>query len=222
MFSIPYKNGAVLVPPLGMPTVNEHTHHLRIRSTSQQLEMNHDPRGSSEDYDDKLQAAQVQLEQLQQQREELERKKREVETLTLRKREFVGTQVELTERLGATLTRIDREVFEMRREIDDLEQCRTCFAGHLAKLEKINPEGWTSENLSAGLERAMAIADHADDEYAQAADHFSRSRSGPLFQGGRARRMSNGEFTRQFKNGLAFNLPVVGLGALALLVYLIK
>lgn len=204
-----------------MPTVHEHTHHLRIR-TPQQLEMNPDPRGSSEDYDDKLQAAQVQLEQLQQQREELERKKREVETLTQRKREFVSAQVELTERLGATITRIDRQVFEMRQELDDLEQCRTCFSGHLGKLEKINPEGWNSDNLSASLERAMAIADHADDEYAQAADHFSRSRSGALFQGGRSRRMSNGEFQRQLKNGLAFNLPIIALGAIALLIYLVK
>jgi DNA repair exonuclease SbcCD ATPase subunit len=209
------------VLPNGMPSATEHTHHIRIRNT--QLEMNPDTRGSADDFDGKLQAAQVQLEQLQQKREELERKKQEAETLNTRKREFVSTQVELTERLSATVTRIDRQVFEMRQELEDLEQCRKCFAAHLGKIEKINPESWTNENLANGLERAMAVADHADDEYSQAADHFSRSRSGSLFQGGRSsRKMSNTEFTRQFKNGLAFNLPVVILGSAALIVFLLK
>ncbi len=205
-----------------MPPSTEHTHHIRIRDT--QLEMTPDTRkgASGDDYDGKLQAAQVQLEQLQQQREELERKKREVETLNARRREFIATQVELTERLSSTLTRIDREIFEMRQEIDDLEQCRTCFAGHLSKLQKINPESWTTANLANGLERAMALADHAEDEYSQAADHFSRSRSGSIFQGGRSRRMVSGDFARQFRNGLAFNLPVLLLGAAALIVYLLK
>ena len=36
------------------------------------------------------------------------------------------------------------------------------------------------------------------------------------------RRMVSGEFSRQFKNGLAFNLPVIALGGAALLVYLLK
>ncbi|WP_193211023.1 hypothetical protein [Luteolibacter marinus] len=206
-----------------MPPAPEHTHHIKVRST--QLEMNPGQAAGGrqgEDVEGKLRAAQVQLEQLQQQREELERQKQEVETLNVRKREFIGAQVELTERLSSTLTRIDREVYEMRQEIDDLEQCRSCFAGHLGKLEKINPDGWTRDNLATALERAMAVADHADDEYSQAAEHFSRSRSGNIFNGAKARRVVSGDFARQFRNGLAFNLPILVLGGAALIVYLLK
>lgn len=206
-----------------MPPATEHTHHIKVRST--QLEMNPGQNAGGrqgEDVEGKLRAAQVQLEALQQQREELERQKMEVETLNIRKREFIGAQVELTERLSSTLTRIDREVYEMRQEIDDLEQCRTCFAGHLAKLEKINPDGWTRENLATALERSMAVAEHADDEFSQAAEHFSRSRSGNLFNGAKARRVVSGDFARQFRNGLAFNLPILVLGGAALIVYLLK
>jgi chromosome segregation ATPase len=206
-----------------MPPATEHTHHIKIRST--QLEMNPDtPAGTrqGEDVEGKLRAAQVQLEQLQHQREELERQKQEVEALNVRKREFVSSQVELSERLTSTLTRIDREVYEMRQEIDDLEQCRACFAGHLAKIEKINPDAWTRDKLAASLERAMAVVDHADDEFTQAAEHFSRSRSGNLFNGVKARRVMSGDFGRQFRNGLAFNLPVLVLGGIALITYLLK
>jgi chromosome segregation ATPase len=206
-----------------MPPAPEHTHHLKIRST--QLEMTPGTTAGArqgEDVEGKLRAAQVQLEQLQHQREELERQKQEVETLNIRKRELVSSQVELTDRLSSTLTRIDREVYELREHIDDLEQCRSCFAGHLAKLEKINPDGWNRDSLGAALEKAMAIVEHADDEYSQAAEHYSRSRSGNLFNGAKARRVMSGDFARQFRNGLAFNLPVIMLGSVALVIYLLK
>ena len=207
-----------------MPPAPEHTHHIKIRNT--QLEMTPAPVAGArqgEDVEGKLRAAQEQLEQLQHQREELERQKREVEALNIRKREFINLQAELAERLSGTLTRIDREVFEMRQEIDDLEQCRTCFAGHLTKLEKINPDGWSRENLSNSIERAMAVAEHADDEFPQAAEHFSRSpRCGNIFNGAKARRVVSGDFARQFRNGLAFNLPIIVLGGIGMIVYLLK
>src|SRR5690606_35129729 len=123
--------------PQAMPPATEHTHHLKIRST--QLEMNPGPAAGArqgEDVEGKLRAAQVQLEQLQQQREELERQRQEVETLNARKREFISAQTELTERLSTTVTRIEREIYELKEHTDDLEQARTCFAAHLSKLQK--------------------------------------------------------------------------------------
>jgi len=206
-----------------MPPATEHTHHLKIRST--QLEMNPGAAAGArqgEDVEGKLRAAQVQLEQLQQQRESLERERQEVEALNTRKRELISAQTELTERLSSTLQRVEREIYELKEHTSDLEQARACFAAHLSKLEKINPDGWTRENLAAGLERAMAIVDHADDEFSQAAEHYSRSRSSNLFNGSKARRVVSGDFARQFRNGLAFNLPVIILGAIALIVYLLK
>jgi DNA repair exonuclease SbcCD ATPase subunit len=204
-----------------MPPAPEHTHHIKIRST--QLEMNPAPTGrQGEDVEGKLRAAEEQLQQLEQQREALERQKREVETLNVRKREFITAQAELTDKMSATVTRIDREVIDMRQEIEELEQCRSCLATHLNKLEKINPDAWTRDNMGASIERAMAVAEHADDEFSQAADYFSRTRSANIFNGAKARRVLSGDFGRQFRNGLAFNLPVLVLGGIALIVYLVK
>ena len=210
-----------------MATPTEHTHHIRIRST--QMEMpSSGLAGRTEDYDRKLQDTQEELERIQQQREELARKKQELEELTSRKRAFVSQQVELSEKLTSALTLIDRELFEMRNEADDLEQCRACFAGHLDKIQKFNPENWTRDNTSEKLERAGVAIDLAADEYDQAAAHFEGSRSGAIF--GRASKRArstarsggSGEFMSNLRNGFAFNLPVVVLGALALIVYLIK
>jgi DNA repair exonuclease SbcCD ATPase subunit len=212
-----------------MPAPTDHTHHIRIRST--QLEMpsaDLGGRSGGDDYDRKLQAAHEELERLKQESENLLRKKQELEELTARKRAFVSQQVELTERLSAAITLIDRGLFEIRNETNDLEQCRVCFASHLEKIEKINPENWTRENLSEKLERASMIVELAADEYDQAAAHFEGTRSDAIFgragKSGRTGRMAgvHGEFTANLRNGFAFNLPVIVLGSVALLIYLLK
>jgi hypothetical protein len=210
-----------------MASPTEHTHHIKVRST--QMEMpSSSHAGRTEDYDRKLKDAQEEIDRIQQQREELERKKIELEELTGRKRSFVSQQVELTEKLTSAITLIERELVEIRNEADDLEQCRSCFAAHLDKIQKYNPESWTRENTSEKLERASVSIDLAADEYDQAASHFEGSRSGAIFgrasKRGRksARATGSGEFMSNLRNGFAFNLPVVVLGTLALLVYLMK
>ena len=225
---ISVKGLATVSPSQHMAAHGEHTHHIKIRST--QMEMS--SAGSSsrdEDYDRKLKDAQDELDRIQLQREELERKKSELEELTTRKRGFLSQQVELTEKLTSSLTLIDRELFEMRQEAEDLEQCRVCFAAHLDKIQKFNPESWSRDQLSEKLEKASMTIDIAADEYDQAAAHFEGSRSGAIF--GRAskrgrsagsRRAGSSEFVANLRNGFAFNLPLVVLGGLALLVYLAK
>jgi len=209
-----------------MPAPTEYTHPINVRSS--QLDM---PKraGRQDDYDDKIRSAQLELERIQQEREVLERKKRELEELTARKREFLSQQVELTEKLSSSITLIDRELFEMREETDQLEQCRSCFADHLDKIQKHDPEKWTRDNLHEKLDKAMIVTDQAADEYDQAASYFENSRAGGIFgrasKGGRRRAKShNGtaEFRTQFVSGLAFNLPIIALGLVGLAIYLIK
>ena len=210
-----------------MATPAEHTHHIRLRATQMEIPSSGKAQ-NADDYDHKLKAAQMELDRIQQQREELERKKLELEELTTRKRSFLSQQVELSEKLSNSLTLIDRELFEIRQEGEDLEQCRVCFAAHLDKIQKFNPENWTRENLHEKLERATMAVDIASDEYDQAAAHFENGRSGSIFgrpskrsrKGGKTD--SSNEFAVNFRNGLAFNLPIVILGGIAVLAYLIK
>ncbi len=209
-----------------MPAPTEYTHPINVRSG--QLDMQQRG-GRQDDYDDKIRNAQLELERIQQEREQLERKKRELEELTVRKREFLSQQVELTEKLSSAITLIDRELFEMREEMGHLEQCRGCFAEHLDKIQKHDPEKWTRDNLHEKLDKATMVTDLAADEYDQASAYFEGSRAGAIFgrpsKGGRKRAKSRGgnsEFTTQLMSGLAFNLPIVVLGGVALIVYLIK
>ena len=186
-------------------------------------------KGKKDDYDDKIRSAQLELERIQQEREELERKKIELEDLNARKRSFLTQQVELTEKFSTSITQIDRELYEMREELEHLEQCRTCFSDHLDKIQKYDPEKWTRDNLHERLERATVVTDLAEDEYDQAAAYFEGTRAGGIFgrtSKGRRRRAKaasgESEFKSQFISGLAFNLPIIVMGGLGLIVYLIK
>jgi Asp-tRNA(Asn)/Glu-tRNA(Gln) amidotransferase B subunit len=210
-----------------MASLTEHTHHLKIRST--QMEMHSPDRSDrTEDYDRKLKDAQEELERIQEQREELERKKHELEELTNRKHEFVAQQVELTEKFTSALTLIDRTLLELRGEAEDIEQCRVCFAAHLDKIQKFNPDNWTRDNLSEKLERAAMAIDVAEDEFDQAAAHFEGTRSGAIFgrsaKRGRTHKASGvaSEFMSNLRNGFAFNLPMLVIGSVWLVVYLLK
>jgi hypothetical protein len=209
-----------------MPSPNEYTHPINVRS--RQLDM--PTRGVyQDDYDDKIKSAQLELERIQEEREELERKKRELEELTSRKRAFLSQQVELTEKLSSAITLIDRELNELREETDQIEQCRACFAEHLDKIQKHDPEKWTRDNLHERLEKATAVTDMAADEYDQAAAYFEGTRAGGIFgrpsKAGRRKPKSQkneSEFLQQLLNGFAFNLPIILLGAAGLVVYFMK
>lgn len=207
-----------------MATGTPRKQHLRIQEESQMdLESDLYGRNQGDDYDGKLREAQQQLEVLQMQREELERQKSKLDTLNRRKEEFLHGQVELTERFATSITSIDRELFELRQELDDLEQTRQSFRTYLDRIEKIEPEGWPREELEAELERSLLVLDKAEEEFESAVAAFSGSRShnifGPTAPRGAAR---SDDFRTTMKNGLAFHMPLVVLGAIALILYLIK
>jgi hypothetical protein len=89
----------------------------------------------------------------------------------------------------------------------------------------LNPEAWPKDNLNSELQSALLTLDKAEDEYEQAVSYFTGSKRSGVFggspsssRGGRA----SSDFQATVLNGLAFNLPVLILGSLALLIYLTK
>jgi chromosome segregation ATPase len=210
-----------------MSRISDHKQHINVRSS--QLEIS--PRGSSlplsEDFTGKLQEAESQLELLQQQQAEVERQKQELKELNENKEEFLQGQIEINEKLNTAITAMDREIFATQQELEELQQTRTCFANHLEKIDQLNPDGWNNESLRQDLTRAISVLDLAEDEYEQAVDHFSEGRSSSVFGGGVtpkriAASTGESELMIQFRNGFAFNFPLVLLGIIALIVFVLK
>lgn len=205
-----------------MATTAERKQHIRVRET--QMEIPSDNPAFTEDFEGKLADAQTQLEMLQTQRKQLEREKLALEDLNQRKQEFLNGQIDLSERFATAITTIERELFESKQEMDDLEQTRTAFANHLSRIESLNPEAWPKDSLTAELQKALVILDKAEDEYEQAVSYFTGTRRGSVFgsQSSSTGMTATSDFHTMFRNGLAFNLPVIILGTFALLIYLFK
>lgn len=208
--------------------------HLNINSG--QMEMataDLGPVALSEDFDSKMVEAQKQLELLQSRQEEIERQKVELASLNSQKQELLNGQIEMSEKLSSALTAIDRELFEMQQEVEDLQQTRECFAQHLERIDRVNPEAWAPESLATELHKSIETLHHADDEFNQAMQHFSDGRSRGIFGGStstiqkrkKTASTTNSEesdFVHHFKKGLAFNLPMVMAIVLFLIAYLTK
>lgn len=219
-------------PPIIMSRTTDHKQHINVRST--QMEMS--SRASSgavtplsEDFTGKLQEAQSQLELLQQQQAEVERQRLELQELNEHKDEFLQGQIEINEKLNTALTAMDREIFATRQELEEMEQARICFADHLEKIDQLNPDGSSNEALRQELSRALSVLDLAEDEYEQAMAHFAGSGRGAAFSSGsipKAKRknasVGESELLIHFRNGFAYNLPLVLLGIVAMIVYLLK
>ena len=206
-----------------MPTTLDRKQHIKVRET--QMEISDEKAAFTEDFEGKLADAQTQLEVLQTQRAELERQKIALEDLNQRKQEFMNGQLDLTERFATSITNIEREIFESKQELDDLDQTRAAFVNHLNRIESLNPEAWPKDALSTELQKALVILDKADEEFEQAVSYFAGTRKSSIFGGpsGSIRGVSTqGDFQTMLRNGLAFNLPVIVLGSLALLIYLFK
>ena len=197
----------------------------RISINDPQLEISEEAPAFTEDFESKLADAQTQLEMLHSQRKNLERQKLALEDLNHRKQEFMNGQLDLTEKLSSAITTIERELFESKQEMEDLEQTKSAFSNHLRKIETLNPEAWPKENLNTELQSALLTLDKAEDEYEQAVSYFTGSKRSGVFgdssSPARGVRVSS-DFQANVLNGLAFNLPVILLGSLALIVYLLK
>jgi hypothetical protein len=206
-----------------MPTTQSRKQHIKVRET--QMEISDEKAPFTDDFEGKLADAQTQLEALHSQRAELERQKIALEDLNQRKQEFLAGQLELSERFATAITTIDRELFESKREAEDLDQTRIAFANHLNRLESLNPEAWPKDSLGTELEKALVILDKADEEFEQAVSHFGETRKDSLFSGqpgSFSGASSQGNFIGMIRNGFAFNLPIILLGSVAILIYHFK
>jgi len=204
-------------------TSSDRRQNLRLRET--QMEIPQDTYAPAEDYDGKLADAQTQLERLQAQREELERQRNALEELNLRKQDFINSQLDLSERLNTALTSLERELYLSKQEIEDLEQTRKALVNHLQKIDSLHPESWPQGSVESELQQAFVTMDKAEEEYDQAVSYFRGTRKGNVFggptSGGRSR-LAGGEFRSALINGFAFNLPVILLGTIALVIYLLN
>jgi predicted RNase H-like nuclease (RuvC/YqgF family) len=127
------------------------------------------PEGSSsvQEINLNIQRAEEQLLDLKRQQEEIERQKRELDELSRKQREFDEGRRDIVEKLTRGLVLLEREEFEVKRELEQIKSVRDSFVEHLGQTENINPGDWSSEELPTELTKALARVDQAKAIYGQ-------------------------------------------------------
>lgn len=182
--------------------------HLKVSDDQLELEtISKKTRASamSGDIDSQVAKAQKQIDELRYKQEELNRQAQELQEISEKKQEFLVGQIEVIEKYTSALTHMDREIFEMKQEVEDLEQTRKSFASHLKKIENLDPNKWKRNEISTKLDQGLSYIDQAEDEFEMASDYFSGSRA--LVFGSQRSSYSGGGFGEWFKTNILSNTP---------------
>jgi predicted RNase H-like nuclease (RuvC/YqgF family) len=126
-----------------------------------------DPTSTANEINLKVQRVEEQLLDLKRQQEEIERQKKELDELSRKQREFDEGRREIVEKLTRGLVLLEREEFEVKRELEQIKIVRDSFAEHLGQTENLNPAEWSSEELPTELTKALARVDQAKAIYSQ-------------------------------------------------------
>ena len=198
----------------------------RIRPIEQMLELNEEEGNSSEHLDSQVQKAQEQLLQLKRQQEQIEKQKRELEELSRRQEELERGRAEMTDKLTRSLVVLEREAYDSQKKLEQIRATRESFEQHLALLESIDPKSWNPADLHKELSRSLSTVDDARAEFSQQRSRLSASATDETGEVGLPEAApdvglssgSNG-FVQWMQIGLAFTLPLILFGFIALVLF---
>ena len=199
----------------------------KIRPIEQMLELSEEDSMSPEHLDNQVQKAQDQLLQLKRQQEQIEKQKRELEELSRKQEELERGRNEMSDKLTRSLVILEREAYDTQKKLEQLRATRESFGQHLELIEAIDPKSWNPTDLHKELSRALSTVDDARTEFSQqrsrlqAADEAGGDGALPevapdvsdlLNENGRG-------FGHWFKIGLAFSMPLIIFGFVALIIF---
>ena len=187
----------------------------------------------AERIDNEVQKAQEQLLNLRRQQEQIERQKRELEELSRRQEELESGRADMVEKLSRALVAVERQTGEAQKRVEQLRSTNESFGQHLTALEAINPKGWASADLQRELSRALGMVDHARTDFNQQKARFAAdaSKNEPVAASGSTSPEASGyasmfggeeashNFVYWLKAGVAFTLPLLVLGTVALILF---
>jgi len=187
-----------------------------------------DPTSTVNEINLKVQHVQEQLLDLRRQQEEIERQKKELEELSRKQREFDEGRREIVEKLTRGLVLLEREEFEVKRELEQIKIVRDNFADHLGQTENLNPADWSSEELPSELTKALARVDQAKAIYSQSRARLTALRQSEENAAGDRPEELDSEgapyeksFGAMVREGFAYSLPLALFLGLLVLVYLL-
>lgn len=180
---------------------------------------------SPEELDNQVQRAQEQLLQLKRQQEMIERQKRELEELSRKQEELERGRAEMIEKLSRSMVTIERETYEAEKRVEQLRATNAAFLQHLDVLERINPKNWSNADLHKELSKALSSVDDARTEFNKSITKINAKSDQEIIPPATMRDYDEKgagavNFGLWLKRGLAFTLPLIVFGIIALVITL--
>jgi hypothetical protein len=183
---------------------------------------------SREDVDRKVVEAQQKLAELRRAQEELERERSSLEELRRRQNEFHTGRQEIIQNLTRGVGLLEEAEFAARRDAEQMARTIAEFREVLAKVQAIRDETWTPETLPVELTRGLTAVENARMEWNSARLKLpalaseAASKDGPVAAAPSAPSLLAAlPFRDLCKIGLAFTLPLVAVGLLALVAFFV-
>ena len=175
-----------------------------------------------EEVDRKVVDAQKKLAELKRAQEELERERASLEEVRRRQNEFQTGRQEIIQNLTRGIGLLEEAEFTARRDAEQMARTMTEFRAALAKVQAIRDESWSKDAFAMELTRGLTAVENARMEWNSARLKL------PVLAGENAPAvaakpepvtpvgLATLPFGQLCKIGLAFTLPLVGVGLLAL------
>jgi chromosome segregation ATPase len=198
----------------------------KIRPIEQMLELSQEEPLSTEHLDSQVQKAQEQLLQLKRQQEQIEKQKRELEELSRKQEELERGRAEMSDKLTRSLVVLEREAYDAQKRLEQLRAMRESFGQHLELIEAIDPKTWNPTDLHKELSRALSTVESARVEFSQQRSRLQASENAgdgdevlPEIAPDSSGANGNRSMIEWVKIGLAFSLPLMVFGLVALLIF---
>jgi len=186
-----------------------------------------------EEVDSMVAERQQRLAELKRAQEELERQRAALEETRRRQMEFQTGRQEMLQNLTRGVGLLEEAEFSSRRDAEQMAKGLTDLREALARIEAIHEEGWTQENFSMELTRALTALENARMEWNAARLKFPilsgsaqvGGASAPAGGASPASLLTAHSFGALCRLGLALTWPlavVALLGLAALVVFLLR
>jgi len=179
---------------------------------------------STEQLDAQVQRAQEQLLSLKRQQDTIEKQKRELEELSRRQEQLNTGKSEMIEKLTRAAVVLERELYDAQKRVEQLREIQDAFSQHYNILESINPKAWEGGDLGRELSKALSAVDDARSEFSKSLPKIQIDAPAAPYAAEDEPADGSGEshdFVYWFKSGFAFTLPLLILGILGLIAFLL-
>lgn len=118
-----------------------------------------------EEIESRVVETQNRLNELTQARTELERQRVALEEDRRRRQEFETGKAEMIQNLTRGIGLLEKSEFDARRDAEQMGKTLVDFRGALEKVQHLNEEQWTVENVQTELSRALTAIENARMEW---------------------------------------------------------